>query len=205
MAHHDSPPYSQAPPQTRQAPQALTVVAPRPGYAPQPISALDGIARPEQAAMRPTDYPFQGMGGGPGQSSSPLSVPNTPHPLNPPISPITAVFARGSPLPRPVKFQDAEPIMRGEKEETMLPRRGERGDDFWRRFSMVVKDEAKTGKKERYECIVHLSVRTTSEVDCSSWLQKTRNGNGRLSRWVWVIGVILILVRETTLCLRTTD
>lgn len=188
MAHHDSPPYSQdnyqpqhangaaGAPQTRQVPQALTVVAPRPGYAPQPISALDGISRPEQAAMRSTDYPFQGMGGGPGQSSSPLSVPNSPHPLNPPISPITPVFARGSPLPRPVKFQDAEPIMRGNKEETLLPRRGERGDDFWRRFSMVVKDEAKTGTKE------------------SSWLQKTRNGNGRLSRWVWVIGLILVLV-----------
>ena len=31
--------------------------------------------------------------------------------------------------------------MRGEKEETLLPKRGENGDQFWRRFSMVAKVE----------------------------------------------------------------
>lgn len=27
----------------------------------------------------------------------------------------------------------------------------------------------------------------------SSWLKKTRNGSDRLSRWVWIVGIILLL------------
>jgi hypothetical protein len=172
-------------PQARQipSPQPLTVVAPRPGYA-APISALDNLSRPEPAAQRSTDYPFGGFGGGPGQnnsypdnsSSSPLSVPKSPHPLNPPMSPITPIFARASPAPRDVKFEPAQPIMRGNKEETLLPKRGERGDDFWRRFSMVVKEESTAGSAKE-----------------SIWLRKTQNGTTRLSRWVWIVGLILLI------------
>ena len=27
----------------------------------------------------------------------------------------------------------------------------------------------------------------------SSWLKKTRNGSARLSRWVWILGIVLLL------------
>jgi len=68
--------------------------------------------------------------------------------------------------------------MRGNSEETLLPSRGEKGDDFWRRFSIVAKEESKKpyALKE------------------SSWLRKTRSGSNRLSRWVWVISVFLLLL-----------
>lgn len=62
--------------------------------------------------------------------------------------------------------------MRGNTEETLLPSRGEKGDDFWRRFSIVAKDP------------------TSSE---SSWLKKTQSGTNQLSRYVWIVGVFLIL------------
>jgi len=52
-----------------------------------------------------------------------------------------------------------------------LPNRGERGDDFWRRFSIVAREEKKT----------------------SSWLIKTQSRSSRLSRWVWLIGMILLI------------
>jgi hypothetical protein len=42
--------------------------------------------------------------------------------------------------------------MRGNSEETLLPSRGEKGDDFWRRFSMVAKED--TQKKER--CVIFI-------------------------------------------------
>jgi hypothetical protein len=41
--------------------------------------------------------------------------------------------------------------MRGGTEDVLLPQRGEKGDDFWRRFSMVAKieDRKPAGSKER--------------------------------------------------------
>jgi hypothetical protein len=88
------------------------------------------------------------------------------------MTPITPVFAR----PSKITFEEKatpRPIMRSDKEETLLPKRGEKGDDFWRRFSMVAKEPAQ--QKE------------------SPWLRKTRSGSSRLSRWVWVVGIILLI------------
>ncbi|EJF56677.1 hypothetical protein DICSQDRAFT_141133 [Dichomitus squalens LYAD-421 SS1] len=105
-------------------------------------------------------------------------IPNAPHPLQPPMVPIAPVFARPSTATsRDVKFA-ATPIMRGETEDTVLRPRGAQGDDFWRRFSMVAKEDMATppGQKQ------------------SMWLRKTQNGTTRMSRWVWFVGLILLLI-----------
>jgi hypothetical protein len=39
--------------------------------------------------------------------------------------------------------------MRSESEDHLIPRRGDKGDDFWRRFSMVAKEET-SSERERY-------------------------------------------------------
>jgi hypothetical protein len=65
-------------------------------------------------------------------------------------------------------------IIRGDGEETLIPRgRGQKGDQFWRRFSMVAKDP--------------------EEKRPSSWLKKTQGGASQLNRWVWIIGIIIII------------
>ena len=83
----------------------------------------------------------------PGLSSLP-SVPSTPHPLQLPATPITPVFARPSqsPAPRDVKFAQ-DTIIRGDADD-LLPKRGQRGDDFWRRFSIVAKQESARPKSQ---------------------------------------------------------
>lgn len=130
--------------------QPIPLAAPRPGYA-APVAALN-LARPSPAAT-----PEGRMPASPSMSEYPkpltlvsqqASLPNTPHPLHPPMTPISPAFAR--PSKRDVKFSTQQPILRGEKEETLLPKRGQQGDDFWRRFSMVAKEES---KGQRYDCI----------------------------------------------------
>ena len=111
----------------------IPLVAPRPGYATN-ISALT-LNYPSPAAT-----PVRGHGDMFDRGSPAITVPKTPHPLQPPITPIAPVFARPKKT-LSVKFAPDQPIMRGEKEETLLPTRGERGDQFWRRFSMVAKVE----------------------------------------------------------------
>ena len=140
----------------------LQIVAPKPGYA-APVSALHDTLKSPEPSLSPVErdrpempipsphmpspispsfsMPSPGLAS-PRAAFIPPTVPSTPHPL-PPSTPITPHFAR----PRPpktetsdVKFSDAA-ILRGKNEETLLPRRGEKGDDFWRRFSMVVKME----------------------------------------------------------------
>lgn len=122
----------------------IPLAAPQPGYA-APVAALN-LSRPSPVAT-----PEGRMPASPEMSEYPkpltlvsqqASLPNTPHPLQPPMTPISPIFARPSksPAPRDVKFS-AQPILRGDKEETLLPKRGQRGDDFWRRFSMVAKEE----------------------------------------------------------------
>lgn len=70
-----------------------------------------------------------------------------PHPLNAPSTPITPVFARPSfQENRDVKFQD-KAILRGNSEETLLARGTQKGEDFWRRFSIVAKENPKAGKR----------------------------------------------------------
>lgn len=58
----------------------------------------------------------------------------------------------------------------------MLPKRGEKGDDFWRRFSMVIREESSKKGPEK----------------TSVWLRKTQSGTNSLSRWVWIIGLLLL-------------
>lgn len=123
--------------------QSIPLAAPRPGYA-APVAALN-LARPSPVAT--PDGRMLDMG-----TPIPIGVPNTPHPLQAPLTPIAPVFARPSvaPCPKDVKFEEQKPlIMRGDKEETLLPKRGEKGDDFWRRFSVVVKEETKAQHKPR--------------------------------------------------------
>jgi len=143
-----APPGQSQPPQKGQVPQALRITRPQADTGaprmPPPIY--------QTAAHRP-------------------SVPSTPHPLQPPVTPITPIFARPSKPPTPSDVQFSESIIRGNSEDNLLPKRGERGDDFWRRFSMVAKEEKKP----------------------SSWLTKTQSGTNRLSRWVWVIGIVLLI------------
>lgn len=83
-------------------------------------------------------------------------MPNTPHPLLPPMTPITPAFVRptpGPPTDRDVKFH-AEAIIRSDHEGSLLPKRGERGDDFWRRFSMIAKVENEKQTTEKQRCVL---------------------------------------------------
>jgi len=160
-------------------------------------SANTAVARPAPSAVPAGRAPLSGRnpnlrivapapnspGSSFGHSPSPYGTPSpsaSPHPLQAPVTPITPIFARpqrtqtmssvGS-----VAFSDSKSlIMRSDREETLLPRgRGEKGEQFWRRFSMVAKDP--------------------EEKRPSSWLKKTQQGGSRLSRWVWVVGVILVI------------
>ncbi|KAI0700047.1 hypothetical protein C8T65DRAFT_658527 [Cerioporus squamosus] len=153
----------------------IPLAAPQPGYA-APVAALN-LARPSPAATpdgRMNASPEMSEYGG-GMASQ-GGIPNAPHPLQAPMTPIAPVFARPSTATsRDVKFAST-PIMRGETEDTVLPRRGQRGDDFWRRFSMVAKEEMAAPQKQ------------------SMWLRKTQNGTTRMSRWVWIIGLTLLII-----------
>ena len=166
--HNPLPPSLQAAP-NQHVPQLIA--APRPGYA-APIAALN-LARAEPCATpagrmpNPNlprlhiNNPFEPPLPQPrSQYPMPASpAPSTPHPLHPSVTPITPAFIRPSKSPAPrnggamnVKFSEGEaiprkPIMRGNSEETLLPGRGEKGDDFWRRFSMVAKEGSE--RKER--------------------------------------------------------
>lgn len=180
-------------PASRSPPPAIA--APRPGYATSPVAALDQSVNGNLARPAPTAAP-QGRappsGGHPNLRIAPPSSPGSPyangtpspsgspHPLQPPITPITPVFARpqrtntmdsaGS-----VGFSETKGlIMRGEGEETLIPRgRGQKGDQFWRRFSMVAKDP--------------------QEKRPSTWLTKAQGGAAGLSRWVWIVGIVLLI------------
>ena len=171
-------------------PQPIPLAAPRPGYA-APVSALmppNPAATPEgrmPASPEMSEFPHAG------------GMPNSPHPLQPPMVPIAPVFARPSTATsRDVKFE-SKPIMRGDGEDTVLPRRGNRGDDFWRRFSMVVKEDmaAPPGQKQRCDFYRLLPCPKLTVIFASMWLKKTQNGTTRMSRWVWVIGMTLLIVR----------
>ncbi|EAU86145.1 hypothetical protein CC1G_03356 [Coprinopsis cinerea okayama7 len=195
------------------------IAAPRPGYA-APIAALQNPFEPTPSpenppALSPNNTnnntalnrmpsaripPAAPIGGIPSTAPMPRTAPPpiaippaalthggpipsmTPAPLQAPATPIMPVFAipkSAAEKETSVKFQTGQPlprakaIMRGQGEDPLLPRRGEKGDDFWRRFSMIAKDEG--GKKE------------------SIWLRKTRDGSNRLSRWVWVVGMLLLM------------
>ncbi|KIM63352.1 hypothetical protein SCLCIDRAFT_754349 [Scleroderma citrinum Foug A] len=171
-------------------PASIPLAAPRPGY-PAPVAALKMPPSPESTqraqppqmsqvpqALRVT-RPQVDVGAP--RMPAPIYqtpavprpvVPSTPHPLQPPMMPITPVFARPSKSPAPasdVKFA-SEVIIRGNSEDNLLPKRGDHGDHFWRRFSMVAKEEKKP----------------------SSWLIKTQNGMSWMSRWVWLVAIVIL-------------
>lgn len=169
------------------SPPPQYIASPRPGYA-APIDALNNLSKPQPAAAptgrqppltnlqlnTATRNPFQTSFEA--QREMPMPVPQTPHPLQPPMTPITPVFARPR---KDIQFEeDEKEIMRGQKEGTTIPSRGERGDDFWRRFSMVVKEENKKPAKSK----------------TSMWLKKTQSGTNRMSRLVFCIGIFLVIV-----------
>lgn len=87
------------------------------------------------------------------------------------MTPIQPVFARPEKAEPSVRF-GGTPILRSGQEDTPIRRRGERGDDFWRRFSMIAKDNS--SHKE------------------SKWLHETQSGKSRWSRYVWIIGLLLL-------------
>ncbi|KZV67078.1 hypothetical protein PENSPDRAFT_688416 [Peniophora sp. CONT] len=157
-----------------------TLAAPRPGYAAN-VAALNA----RQASPAPSSMPnpfgddnrVPQMRQAPAALTisrppvAPINVPSTPHPLPPTMTPIQPVFARPEKSPSEPSVQFRTPLMRSDREGN-LARNGEKGDDFWRRFSMIAKDD--TAKKE------------------SRWLHKTAGGTARWSRWVWVIGLTLL-------------
>ena len=164
------------------SPPRQPIAAPRPGY-PAPIATLNGQANNTQGGMSASfaaENPFE-----PTQQPQPRAAPTTsvspsPHPLHPPMTPITPAFIRPTPSPSPtsIKFSEKPPrarqIMRGNTEETLLPSRGEKGDDFWRRFSIVAKEPLSAHE--------------------SSWLRKTRDGSTHFSRWVWIVGFVIVVL-----------
>jgi len=153
-----------ATPEMRQVAQPAPPNQPQPQSMPAALRVVHPAADIRAPRMPPPIY----------ETPSPRPVvPSTPHPLQPPMTPITPVFARPakSPAPRDIQFTN-DVIIRGGSEDNLMPKRGEKGDDFWRRFSIVARDEKKT----------------------SSWLMKTQNGTSRLSRWVWFVGIVFLIV-----------
>lgn len=144
----------------QQQQQSIPLAAPKPGYAaqvaalqmPSPAASPDG-----RSPVKPLTLVTNMNGANPRvPPPAAINVPSTPHPLQPPMTPIMPIFARPADTTgqRDVKFASGTPILRGDKEDTLLPRRrsqwGEKGDNFWRRFSMVVKVEDTNQHKERY-------------------------------------------------------
>lgn len=139
-------------------------------------SQRTGVQRPAAAQLR-VDVPPPGMPRAPMPAfmHSPSPSPSlNPHPLNAPSTPITPVFARPSfqEPERKVEFaKDA--IMRGNSEETLLPRNTPKGEEFWRRFSVVAKEDPKRKK--------------------SKWLSSTMGNSRSMTRWIWCISIFLLL------------
>lgn len=160
----------------------IPLVAPRPGYAAN-ISVLN-LNYPSPVAT-----PVGSHGDMFNRGSPVIAVPSTPHPLQPPVTPIAPVFARPKKTST-VKFSPEQPIMRGEKEETLLPKRGQRGDQFWKRFSMVAKVESNRPRfMPRNLCFNSLLTENNS-----TWFAETSGGQSRFSRWIWVWAIFLVLV-----------
>jgi len=169
----------------RQAPVPL--LAPKPGYA-APIAALNMPQFPPRVNPSLTQSQQHGAPrlppavarGRPPPSLAPIAVPSTPHPLPPTMTPILPVFVRPA-QPNPSNGNEVkwgpEPILRGNSEEKLIPRRGEQGDDFWRRFSMIAREENKKSSKQKQ----------------SPWLRETQSGTSRMAGWIWVIGLILLV------------
>ena len=143
-------------PQLRQP--NLPLAAPQPSYA-APVSALN-LGRPKPAVLNtglgrnsPPEMSQAGYPSAPPTPNTAYSVPSSPHPLQAPSTPIVPVFARASPAPRDVKFAAGSPIPRGNSEDTLISRGGAKGDDFWKRFSMVVREDNQKPANEKTRCV----------------------------------------------------
>lgn len=158
-------PATSAQPVSQQMQMPVPLMAPKPGYV-APIAALnmsqlsasDTARSPPGLNSAPMHHGQHGTAMPPAVTRArppvaPISVPSTPHPLPPTMTPILPVFARPSQPSEPhdVKW-GPEPIMRGNSEEKLLPRRGEKGDDFWRRFSMVAREESRKPSSQKQRC-----------------------------------------------------
>jgi hypothetical protein len=158
------------------------IASPSPGYAApidvlshsEPVATLAVRQPPAALTINTFNNPFSSPLDRGVRPPQPIQVPSTPHPLQPPMTPITPVFAR--PRKEGIHF-DEKPIMRGAGEGTSIPNRGEKGDDFWRRFSIVVKEENKK----------------PSALKTSSWLKTTEGRTKSMFRWVFFLGLILTL------------
>lgn len=138
---HDRPQYQQQPPMAHPVPRQTTGVQ-------RPAAAALRVDVPQPAMPIPR-APIPAFMQSPSPSPSPSFIP---HPLNAPSTPITPVFARpsfqGSVSDRKVEFAVKEgSILRGNSEETLLPRNTPKGDEFWRRFSFIAKEEPKRKKR----------------------------------------------------------
>jgi len=149
------PPPPQQFPSNQLPPPAARNVRPTPLNVAQPTPIP---ARPAPAFISP---------------SSP--APRSPHLLNAPPSPIVPLFAA-----RPQSETTNRPgaKSRGTSEEALLLKSDSTtGDDFWKRFSMVVKKENSKPPEKRK----------------SPWLRSYENGRHRLSAWVWIVSVLLLV------------
>lgn len=205
-------PATSAQPVPQQMQMPVPLIAPKPGYV-APIAALnmsqlsasDSARSPPGLNSAPMHHGQHGTAMPPAVTRArppvaPISVPSTPHPLPPTMTPILPVFARPSQPSEPhdVKW-GPEPIMRGNSEEKLLPRRGENGDDFWRRFSMVAREESRkpNSQKQRWDYpsfFVTIAYHVKIAVIFSAWLRKTQSGANRLSLWIWILGLIVFSV-----------
>ncbi|KZT09322.1 uncharacterized protein LAESUDRAFT_647164 [Laetiporus sulphureus 93-53] len=177
----------------KQPQRAIPIAAPRPGY-PAPVAALN-LAQPRRAATpegrqrspSPSALSPEMSQAFPkpltlvSRQASPVSGPlhNAPHELQPSMTPISPAFIRPSSAAsqrRDVKFSPT-PILRGDQEETLLLKQG-KGEEFWRRFSMVAHDDL--ARKEK---------------------PSTLDGNSRYSRWVWIVGMMLLTIIVLLVCL----
>lgn len=123
---------------------------PPPMQHPMPRQA-PGVQRPAAATLRVDVMPRAPVPAfmqAPNQASPPSPSLN-PHPLNAPSTPITPVFARpAGPSEGKVKFAD-NAILRGNSEETLLPRNTAKGAEFWHRFSVVANEGVRTRSTKR--------------------------------------------------------
>lgn len=111
-------------------------------------AGIHSVAAPAPRQPQPAfmQQPFVSTSPSPSPTYA-VSLPGIPQSLPPPQTPIVPVFARPK-GESGVKFGEKADILRGNGEETFLPRgRGGKADDFWRRFSMVAKEDAKPDSK----------------------------------------------------------
>jgi len=131
---YDVPP---AKPNAAKIPNTLkSMVQPKPAATPIQVS-FSNQAQPRMKAPPPAVLNLP-------QGKAPTPGPMSPHPLQPPKTPIMPAFARpkNNADASDVKFTD-DAILRGNKEETLLARNTPKGAEFWRRFSVVVKEDQK--------------------------------------------------------------